>query len=276
MRHKCDRGRENRTAGVGIAEVGVGGMIQHNVALLLQQLVIRRYAEPPFNLHLNTFQSTHSFAFISPIIFENGQMSRQHNAGAHHRPGEAHTWCQFSPLGAFSWPYPDLTTAALPNPGDFSIGSARGDKIVLLIEFFFHPQIPPPLLLCLAIPLSPSLPPSASLGVYLRAMGKGQANDSQWLLISTICSALGPLISERKSNMWRESDRQRPSLSNRAIVHWRSAFKHEGPSNSFSTSPLCLSRATKQAYLCSDLCCSQLLLLICAAMEGKYFITFFE
>lgn len=176
-------------------------------------------------------------------------MSHQHNVGAHHQPGEAHTWCQFSPLGAFSWPYPDLTTAALPNPGDFSIGSARSDKIVLLIEVFFHPQPPPPPLLSLAIPLSPSLPPSASLCVYLRAMGKAQANDSQWLLISTICSALGPLISERKSNMWRESDRQRPSLSNRAIVQWRSAFKHEGPSNSFSTSPLSLSPAIKQAQV---------------------------
>lgn len=91
MRHKCNRGSENRTAGVGIAEVGAGGTIQHNVALHLKQLVIRRYAEPPFNLHLNTFQSTHPFAFISPIIFENGQMSRQHNAGAHHWRGEAHT-----------------------------------------------------------------------------------------------------------------------------------------------------------------------------------------
>jgi hypothetical protein len=30
------------------------------------------------------------------------------------------------------------------------------------------------------------------LGVYLGAMGKGEANDSQWLLISSICSELGP------------------------------------------------------------------------------------
>lgn len=91
MRNKCNRGSENRTAGVGMEEAGAGGMIQHNVALHLKQLVIRRYAEPPFNLHLNTFQSTHPFAFISPIIFENSQMSHQHNAGAHHRPGEAYT-----------------------------------------------------------------------------------------------------------------------------------------------------------------------------------------
>lgn len=78
---------------------------------------------------------------------------------------------------------------------------------------------------------------SLHLGVYLGAMGKGEANDSQWLLISTICSALGPLISERKSNMWRESDRQKLSLTNRPIVRWRSAFKQEGPSHSFSVSP---------------------------------------
>lgn len=46
----------------------------------------------------------------------------------------------------------------------------------------------------LPVSLSPSLivAPSVGLGVYLGAMGKGEANDSQWLLISTICSALGP------------------------------------------------------------------------------------
>lgn len=121
-----------------------------------------------------------------------------------------------------------------------------------------------------SLALSSSLPPSAGPGVYLRAMGKGEANDSQWLLISTICSALGPLISERKSNMWRESDRQKLSLANRPIVCWRSAFKHEGPSNSFSSR----ARYETLTYLCIDLCRSQLLLLICAAMESKYFITF--
>lgn len=116
----------------------------------------------------------------------------------------------------------------------------------------FDPLTPPPptqphttttsLPFCLTLPLASSLPPSVSLGVYLGAMGKGEANDSQWLLISTICSALGPLISERKSNMWRESDRQKLSLTNRPIVCWRSAFKHEGPSTSLSPShPLVLS-----------------------------------
>lgn len=33
--------------GVGIGAVGVGWMIQHNMALLLKQLVIRHYAEAP-------------------------------------------------------------------------------------------------------------------------------------------------------------------------------------------------------------------------------------
>lgn len=63
MRHKCDRGRENRTAGVGIGEVGVGGMIQHNVALLLKQLVIRRYAEPPIQSAFK-YISVHSLICI--------------------------------------------------------------------------------------------------------------------------------------------------------------------------------------------------------------------
>lgn len=114
---------------------------------------------------------------------------------------------------------------------------------------FLSSSVPPPPFR-LALPLSSSLPPSVSLGVYLGAMGKGEANDSQWLLISTICSALGPLISERKSNMWRESDRQKLSLTNRPIVCWRSAFKHEGPSSSFSLS-LCLSLAIKRAHTCA-------------------------
>lgn len=63
MRHKCDRGRENRTAGVEIGAVGVGGMIPHNVALLLKQLVIRRYAEPPIQSAFK-YISVHSLICI--------------------------------------------------------------------------------------------------------------------------------------------------------------------------------------------------------------------
>lgn len=63
MRNKCDRGRENRTAGLGTAVVGVGGMIQHNVALLLKQLVIRRYAEPPIQSAFK-YISVHSLICI--------------------------------------------------------------------------------------------------------------------------------------------------------------------------------------------------------------------
>lgn len=206
-------------------------------------------------------------------------MSSQHNVGAHHWPGEAHTWCQFSPARCFSWLWSDLTTPALPRPGDFSIGSARGDKIVLPIGIFLSSSDPPlpsprsPTSSFCPAPSLPRIPLSASPGVYLGAMGKGEANDSQWLLISTICSALGPLISERKSNMWRESDRQKLSLANRPIVCWRSAFKHEGPSNSFSVS-LALPLPLSPRNLRADLCRSQLRLLICSATESKYFITF--
>lgn len=63
MRLKRDRGRKNRTAGVGIGEAGVGGMIQHNVALLLKQLVIRRYAEPPIQSAFK-YISVHSLICI--------------------------------------------------------------------------------------------------------------------------------------------------------------------------------------------------------------------
>lgn len=82
-----------------------------------------------------------------------------------------------------------MTTPALPHPGDFSIGSARGDKFVLLIESFFKAF--PPLFI-------PALSSSLRLDVCLGAMGKRAANDSQCLLISTICSASAPLISERE------------------------------------------------------------------------------
>lgn len=51
----------------------------------------------------------------------------------------------------------------------------------------------------LTVPDAPSLPLFVGPGVYLRAMGKGQANDSQWLLISTICSALEHLSLKEKA-----------------------------------------------------------------------------
>lgn len=128
------------------------------------------------------------------------------------------------PAWIYSSPWADLTTAALPRPADFSIRSAGGDKIVSLIEgffFFFVVSSSSSFLFCpSAVPPSPSLivAPSAGRGVYLGAMGKGEANDSQWLLISTICWALGPLIPERKSNTWRESDRHKLGPANRPIV----------------------------------------------------------
>lgn len=205
-------------------------------------------------------------------------MSSQHNVGAYHWPGEAHTWCQFSPLGAFHGHGLIWQLQLFQIQETFQLDLLVVTKLFLLIEVFFRLRIPPcPTLnpFCLTLPLASSLPPSVSLGVCLGAMGKGEANDSQWLLISTICSALGPLISERKSNMWRESDRQKLSLTNRPIVCWRSAFKQEGPSNSFSVSPSrSLPRYKTRTYLCIGLCRSQLLLLICTAMESKYFITF--
>lgn len=269
MRLKWNRGRENRTVGVGNRR---GGGWRDDPtqcgpspkATCYQAL----HRGPPFNLHLNTFQSTHSFAFISPIISENGQMSRQHNAAAYHQPGEAHTWCQFSQPGSIHCRVLIWQLQLIRIQETFQLD-------LLLVTKLFCSLKPPPKIspsflshrnsLCLCV--------CARLG----AMGKREANDSQWLLISTICSALGPLISERKSNMWRESDRQKFSLPSRPIVCWRSAFKHEGPSNFFSltvSSTPNLFRYKTHTYLCTDLCHSQLLLLICPATESKYFITF--
>lgn len=100
--------------------------------------------------------------------------------------------------------WPVLTTPVFRSPGDFSIGFACSDKTVSRSsESFFLPPFSPPLALLLSV----------RPGVYLGAMGKAVPNDSQWLLISTICSALGPLISQRKSNMWRERVTERNTAS---------------------------------------------------------------
>lgn len=108
-------------------------------------------------------------------------------------------------LWIFSVPWPDLTTPVLCSPEDFSIGFACGDKIV---SVFFH-----------------SVRPS----VYLGAMGKPVPNDSQWLLISTICSVLGPLISQRKSNMWRERVTERNTASLTGLCALRICIQTRGP-----------------------------------------------
>lgn len=160
----------------------------------------------------------------------------------------------------------------------FQLDQLAVTKLFCLLSFSFipntHPPPPPPPLS--RYPFRSVTPSVCESGCLFASHGK---RTGKWFSVASdfhYLFSIRPLISERKSNMWRESDRQRPSLGNRAIVHSRSAFKHEGPSNSFSKSPLSLSRAIKQAHLCSNLCCSQLLLLICAATEGKYFITFFK
>lgn len=66
------------------------------------------------------------------------------------------------------------------------------------------------------------------LSVYHAAMGKGEENDSQWLLISSICSALGPLYLQKKKQhverKWQaETHSLAPSFSPRSV------FKQGGP-----------------------------------------------
>lgn len=155
-----------------------------------------------FNLHLNTFHSSHSFALISPIIFGNGQMSSWHNVGAHHHREKPHTWCQFRTPGSFQCAGPIWQLRFFAVQGTFQLDLLAVTKLFRAhLRGFFPLSLPLALLL------------SVRPGVYLGAMGKPVPNDSQWLLISTICSALGPLISQRKSNMWRERVTERNTAS---------------------------------------------------------------
>lgn len=83
----------------------------------------------------------------------------------------------------------------------------------------------PPLPLFFSPPLSLSLISlSVRLGYYLGAMGKGEANDSQWLLISTICSTLGPTYLLKEKATW-----ERKWQAGRAIVAQDLHSKKRGP-----------------------------------------------
>lgn len=66
MRHKCDggggEGQDCWCWGSGVVGAA-GGMIQHNVALLLKQLVIRRYAEHPLPI-----QSAFKYISVHSLI----------------------------------------------------------------------------------------------------------------------------------------------------------------------------------------------------------------
>lgn len=176
-------------------------------------------------------------------------MSSQHNMGAYHEPGEAHTWCQLKRLGSIHSRVLIWQVQLFPVQETFQLDLLVVTKLFCSLSLFF-----PFILVSISPPFFLSSHPSllsAGPGVYLGAMGKVEANNSQWLLISTICSALDPLISERKSNMWRESDRQKLRRTNRAIVCWRSAFKHEGPSKSL---PLPRSLSLSHYKMCTYLC----------------------
>lgn len=198
-------------------------MSPHNVGLFSPRLVIKQPARAPSDLHENAPAPIHSFALISPIRAANGRTSPRHNAAAHHRGGG--TRCpdhssSHSPRlpssiffggGGGGWP---LTSPARPR--DSSIGFAGGDKIVAGRErrrregggvgggaLFWA-------------------------GVYQAAMGKREASDSQWLLISSICSALGPTyLREKKQHVERKWQAETRFLA--PPFSLRSVFKQGGP-----------------------------------------------
>lgn len=131
-------------------------------------------------------------------------MSSWHNVGAHHHREKPHTWCQFRTPGSFQCSGPFWQLRFFAVQGTFQLDLLAVTKLFRAhLRVFFSPPFSPPLALLLSV----------RPGVYLGAMGKAVPNDSQWLLISTICSALGPLISQRKSNMWRERVTERNTAS---------------------------------------------------------------
>ncbi len=104
-----------------------------------------------FNLHLNTFHSSRSFALISPIIFGNGQMSSWHNVGAHHHREKPHTWCQFRTPGSFQCSGPIWQLRFFAVQGTFQL-----DLLAVTKQFCAHLRgFSPPL----SLPLSRSFSP---------------------------------------------------------------------------------------------------------------------
>lgn len=191
MRHKWNRGRENRTAGVG--NQSGGGWRDDPTqcgpspkATCYQAL--RR--GPPFNLHLNTFQSTHSFAFISPIISENGQMSRQHNAAAYHQPGEAHTWCQFSQPGSIHRHVPNWQLQLIHIQETFQLDLLLVTKLFCSLKF---PRLPKSL---------PSFPfHLSSLCLHLCPFGSHGKRGGKWF---SVASDFHYLFSIRPTYLWKK------------------------------------------------------------------------
>lgn len=161
-----------------------------------------------FNLHLNTFHSSRSFALISPIIFGNGQMSSWHNVGAHHHREKPHTWCQFRTPGSFQWAGPIWQLRFFAVQGTFQLDLLAVTKLFLAhLRGFFPPFSPP---------RSPSLRETG------RLFGCHGKTGAEWFSVASdfhyLFSIRATYLSKKKQHVERESDRAKYSLANRTIV----------------------------------------------------------
>lgn len=195
-------------------------MSPHNVGLFSPRLVIKQPARAPSDLHENAPAPIHSFALISPIRAANGRTSPRHNAAAHHRGGGG-TRC------------PDHSSSHSPPAfqAPYFLGGGGGR--------WQAPLVPgtPQLDFLAVTKLSPAGRGGGGgkargvlfwAGVYQAAMGKREASDSQWLLISSICSALGPTyLREKKQHVERKWQAETRSLA--PPFSPRSVFKQGGP-----------------------------------------------
>lgn len=130
-------------------------------------------------------------------------MSSQHNVGAYHRPGEAHTWCQFSLLGSIHCRGLIWQLQLFPIQETFQLDLLVVTKLFLLIEvffllfFFFSFSVPPP-------PFHLSLPslivtPSVCASVCL--FGSHGKRRGKWF---SVASDFHYLFSIRPTYLWKK------------------------------------------------------------------------
>lgn len=160
-----------------------------------------------FNLHLNTFHSSRSFALISPIIFGNGQMSSWHNVGAHHHREKPTPDANLGLLDLFSVLARSDNSGSLQSRGLFNWICLRWQNCFALIWEVFPPFSPP---------RAPSLRETG------RLFGCHGKTGAEWFSVASdfhyLFSIRATYLSKKKQHVERESDRAKYSLANRTIV----------------------------------------------------------
>lgn len=169
-----------------------------------------------FNLHLNTFHSTPSFAFISPIIFGNGQMSSRHNVGAYHRPEEPTPDANLGCLDLFIVMARSDNSGSLQSRGVFNWicfwwQNCFAHGRILFHQTKIHPPTPPPPSLLPSLSLSNSL--SLSLRDAARLFGCHGKTSGEWFSVASdfhyLFSIRPTYLSKKKQHVEREWQAER-------------------------------------------------------------------